>query len=240
MKQWAYRLGLVLLAVSFVAGSVLAQPAPGQGRGFGRFLFNPDEGNFICDYLLLDKANAEKVAEAYGKAIKELSDKWMPKLEGVSGEERRTMFQEIRDESAKAKKESLGKLLSADEMKTVEPVMEMRMIQPLANLRALRLLYLEKEKRAKLQPLAAEYVKTLQEARPARQPGQQLSQEDRQKQQEEFAKKREEITKEYDGKVIALLSTDEAKALKEQTAKIQEEFDKAAAAMGGGAPRRQQ
>jgi len=241
MKQWAYRLGLVLLAVSFVAGSVMAQPAQGQGRGgsFARFLFNPDEGDFICDFLMLDKEQSGKVTEAYGKTIKELSDKWTAKLEGASQEDRRTMFQEIRDDSAKVKKECLGKLLSADEMKIAEPVLEVRRIQPMANLRALRLLYVDKEKRAKLQPMVADYVKALQDARPARQPGQQLTQEERQKMQEEFTKKREEITKTFDGKIAAVLSADEAKALKEQTAKVQEEFDKAAPQRGGGQRRQQ-
>ncbi|RJP30454.1 MAG: hypothetical protein C4527_09770 [Candidatus Omnitrophota bacterium] len=150
MKRIAWQLVVVALVVGMAADFALAQ-APQGGRGG----FRGRTAEILCDALVLNTAQSEKVTATYQEINEKLRSE-AGDMQSMSREERMEQMTKMQKEAAAALKKEMAGTLSEKALEAIEPVLALRVMMPDAQLRALRSLDLKDEQRAKLQPLATE------------------------------------------------------------------------------------
>lgn len=224
------RVFLGLLVVAVAAFSVQAQP-PGGGGGFG---FRGVTGDSVADILVLNSDAAAKVVEKMNAAREEVM---ASRGDAPAGGDPREAFQQLREEMNKKYVEALKTVLSAEEVKTVEPFLNSGNLRRTeAPIRALRQIDLKDEQRAEFRTETVALITKLDEIRPGfgggrggGGGGQGLDDETR--------AKLEDARKAYSEKILAKLSDEQKSAWETKTAEVEKELEEQRAQRGAGGGR---
>ena len=185
-------------------------------------------GESICDVLVLDKAQGEKVTAALDPVTQKMRDKMREAFQGGQGmsqDERRQAMEKMRAETATETKAALKGVISDDQLKAVEPIIDAPRFRPNLELRALRQLELKAEQRAQLQPIALAYALDMTKLQPARfgEPPAADAQE-----------KTQALNKDLNEKAGKVLTDDQKQAWKTKIEDLQKEMEQMRNQRGGG------
>ncbi len=167
MKKGISSIIVALLVVVCTVDLTFAQPQRGEGRGPGMMRRGGNQGDAICDALLLDEKRAGEVEEIYEEIRTSMRENFSGEnFREMSREDRMAAFQEMREKREAVLKEKLATVLSKEELKAVEPLLDSRGMRPVPEIRALRQIEIGNDTRGKLQTVVLAYFNTMASLRP--------------------------------------------------------------------------